>query len=58
MTEIMNDKADYNKCALPRLTTRLGEKELKQWRIEDNLETEKEATIEEKISMIMQLQQG
>ena len=46
---IMNDKSEYNRCALPRLTTRLGEKELKRWREEDRIELEKEATIEEKI---------
>ena len=46
---IMNDKSEYNRCALARLTTRLGEKEMKRWREEDRLEMEREATIEEKI---------
>jgi hypothetical protein len=48
---IMNDKSEYNRCALPRLTTILGEKELKKWREEDKIEMEKEATIEEKIRL-------
>ena len=46
---IMNNKSEYNRCALPRLTAKLGEKELGRWRIEDRAEMEKEATIEEKI---------
>ena len=45
----MNKKAEYNRCALPRLTAKLGEKELDKWREEDREEMEKEATIEEKI---------
>ena len=48
---IMNNKSEYNRCALPRLTAKLGEKELGRWRIEDRAEMEKEATIEEKIRM-------
>jgi hypothetical protein len=46
---IMNNKAEYNICALPRLTAKLGEKELYKGRIEDREEMEKEATIEKKI---------
>ena len=46
---IMNNKAEYNRCALPRLTTKLGERDLERWREEDRQELEKEASIEEKI---------
>jgi hypothetical protein len=46
---IMNSKSEYNRCAIPRLTTKLGEKDLERWRAEDRLEMEKEASIEEKI---------
>ena len=46
---IMKSKAEYNRCSLPRLSTKLGEKDLEKWRIEDREELEKEATIEEKI---------
>ena len=46
---IMNSKSEYNRCAIPRLTAKLGEKDLERWREEDKKELEKEATIEEKI---------
>ena len=46
---IMNNKAEYNRCALPRLTAKLVERELGKWREEDRREMEKEASIEEKI---------
>jgi hypothetical protein len=46
---IMNNKAEYNRCALPRLTTKLGERDLERWREEDRMELEKKASIEEKI---------
>ena len=49
--KIMNNKVEYNRCALPRLTAKLGEKDLDRWREEDRLEMEKEATIEEKIRL-------
>ena len=48
---LMNSKSEYNRCALPRLTARLGEKDLEKWREEDREEIEKEATIEEKIRL-------
>ena len=41
---ILNAKAEYNRCALPRLTAKLGEKDLEKWRKEDRLEMEKEAS--------------
>ena len=37
---IMNNKCEYNRCALPRLTAKLGEKELDKWRKEDIIEME------------------
>ena len=46
---IMNNKAEYIRCALPRLTAKLGERELEKWREVDKEEMLKEATIEEKI---------
>jgi hypothetical protein len=46
---IMNNKAEYNHWALPRLTTKVGERDRDKWREEDRREMEKEATIEEKI---------
>ena len=45
----MNNKEEYNICALPRLTAKLGEKDLEKWRAEDKEELLREAIIEEKI---------
>ena len=45
----MNNKAEYNRCALPRLAAKLGERDMEKWREEDRLEHLQEATIEEKI---------
>ena len=42
---IMNNKAEYNRCALPRLTAKLGERDMEKWREEDRLEHLQEATI-------------
>ena len=39
---IMNNKSEYNRCAIPRLTVKLGEKELTKWREEDKIELQKE----------------
>jgi hypothetical protein len=39
---IMNGKSEYNRCALPRLTAKLGEKDLEKWRKEDRMEAELE----------------
>ena len=47
--KIMNNKSEYNRCALPRLTAKLGERDMERWREEDRLEHQQEATIEEKI---------
>ena len=48
---LMNNKSEYNRCALPRLTAKLGEKELERWREGDREEMRKEASVEEKIRM-------
>ena len=48
-SRIMNSKSEYNRCALPRLTAKLGEKDLEKWRKEDREEMEKEASLEEQI---------
>ena len=31
---IMNNKSEYNRCALPRLTAKLGERDMEKWREE------------------------
>ena len=43
--KIMNNKSEYNRCALPRLTAKLGERDMERWREEDRLENKQEATI-------------
>ena len=47
----MNNKAEYNRCALPTLTAKLGEVDLEKWRDGDREEMMKEASIEEKIRL-------
>ena len=32
---LMNNRAEFNRCAIPRLVSKLGEKEMKKWREED-----------------------
>jgi hypothetical protein len=46
---ILNAKAEYNRCALPRLAAKLGEKDLEKWREADRKEAAEEASVEEKI---------
>ena len=46
---LMNAKAEYNRCALPRLAAKLGEKDMEKWREEDRKEAADEASLEEKI---------
>ena len=50
---ILNSKSEYNRCSLPRLTTKMGEKEIKEWeknRVKSTRdENEKEAEVKRKI---------
>ena len=36
----MNNKAERNRCLIPRLSTKLGEKDLEKWMKEDKIEKE------------------
>ena len=49
---LMNLKSEYNRCAIPKLVSKLGEKDLDKWRKEDMEEQKKEETIERKIRMM------
>ena len=49
---ILNSKSEYNRCALPRLTTRLGEKDFEEWREEKIEEKRKEEELERKIRLL------
>ena len=46
---ILNSRTEYNRCALPRLEVRVGERKTKQRDKEKEIEEEKEAEIEKKI---------
>ena len=46
---ILNSKSEYNRCALPRLTTKIGDKEFNEWRREKLEEKQKDEELESKI---------
>ena len=49
---LMNNRAEFNRCAIPRLVSKLGEKEMKKWREEDKKMQEMEEKVEEEIRML------
>ena len=46
---ILNSKSEYNRCSLPRLTTKMGEKELREWEKNRELSKKEEKEQEEEI---------
>ena len=46
---ILNSRSEYNRCSLPRLSTRLGDKEYKKYEKELEEEVRKEETLENRI---------
>ena len=46
---LLNSKSEYNRCSLPRLTTKLGEKEIKEGKEEEKREKRREDEIGRKI---------
>ena len=46
---ILNSRSEYNRCALPRLGTKLGERETREKRQEVEEEERKEQELEERI---------
>ena len=46
---ILNSKSEYNRCSLPRLTAKLGEKEWKRMEKDKETELEKEKRLERRI---------
>ena len=46
---ILNSRTEYNRCSIPRLSTRLGDKEFKQYEKEIEKEKLKEETLEARI---------
>ena len=49
---VMNSRSEFNRCAIPRLVTKLGDKELKEWRDKDKKQQETEDKLEEQIRML------
>ena len=49
---ILNSRSEFNRCAIPRLVTKLGEKEMKLWREKDKEMEKIEEKIEEEIRML------
>ena len=46
---LLNSKAEYNRSAVPRLTTKIGEKQYKRWEKENEKDMERNEELEEKI---------
>ena len=46
---LLNSRTEYNRCAIPRLSSKIGEKEYKKWEQEGEKEQEKEEILKEKI---------
>ena len=46
---LLNSKSEYNRCAIPRLTMKLGDREMKQEEIRQEVETKREEELMEKI---------
>lgn len=49
---ILNSRSEFNRCAIPRLVAKLGDKELKLWREKDKEREKAEEKIEEEIRMM------
>ena len=49
---ILNSKSEYNRCALPRLTTKLGAEEFEEWKKELKEEKLKEEDLKKKIRVL------
>ena len=47
--QLMNSKAEYNRCSLPRLTTKMGEQEYEEYNENLSLEQQEEEQLEKKI---------
>ena len=46
---LLNSRAEYNRCAIPRLSSKIGENEFKKWEEEGEREKEREEVLKEKI---------
>ena len=55
---ILNSKSEYNRCALPRLTTKLGEYEFEEKKKEEQEEKRKDEELERKIRILRKQKNG
>ena len=55
---LLNSKAEYNRCAIPRLTTKIGERLYERWQEDGREEKKKEAILEEKIRNLRRKRNG
>ena len=55
---ILNSKSEYNRCSLPRLTAKLGEKEWKRKEKENESEKEREQRLERRIVEMRKTRNG
>ena len=46
---LMNSKSEYNRCSLPRLSTKMGDQEMKEYKIEQEKDKQDEEILEKKI---------
>ena len=49
---VLNSRSEFNRCAIPRLVSKLGEKELKEWVEKDKEQQENKDKLEEQIRML------
>ena len=49
---LMNSKSEYNRCSLPRLSTKMGDQEIKEYNLEQEQEKHEEENLEKKIRIL------
>ena len=52
---LLNSKSEYNRCAIPRLSSKIGEKEYRKWSADEKEEREKDLQIEMKVRKLRKL---
>ena len=50
--DILNSKSEYNRCALPRLSTKIGENAYKKWEADSDADMKKEQDLEARIRIL------
>ena len=52
---LLNSKSEYNRCAIPRLSSKIGEKKYRKWSADEKEEKEKDLEIEMKVRELRKL---